>query len=184
MFYKTLKLLCIFSLFSLLLLNHENGIQAADGKPSAVDSLQKMIELNNRYSTADKNKDQLLLSMGQTAMQMEIAIEEFNKKTEYKNICHLRIVKSANFGDFVSYDGYHFKKILKDYPKSQYADDAAYELIYVIPDEYNYKDLRDEKNKLELFLQKYPQSNLKNKAKKRYAWIVEYLKKGEQPIID
>jgi hypothetical protein len=192
MFLKFFKLFIAFTTISILLINCDNRPEANDKVSQDVafknmkeaDDLEKIIALYNQYIGDADNKDKLLLSMGQIAMKMKISIEEFNKKKDYKNICHLRIVRSANFGYFVSYDGYHFEKILNDYPNSEFAADAEYSLIYIVPDEYNYKNLDDEKNKLELFLKKYPESNLKNNAKKRYDWIVDYLKNGGQSIVD
>jgi hypothetical protein len=190
-FKKIFLFLLLFSVFSCFLAScdQKKQIETKSEKQNItsedntnVSNLKNIIDLNNQY-TNNKNPE-TLLSIGKLALKMKISIDDFNKNNDYKNICHLRIVKSANYGDFVSYDGYHFNKIINDYRESDLVDDAEYYLIYIIPDEYNYEDLSEEKDKLKSFIKKYPNSNLKDTATKRYKLINEYLKKGNQPIID
>lgn len=188
MFFKKILILLIFSIFFVFLISCEQKKQKINEisleNTTNIINLKKIIELNNQYIANKNDKDEMLFSIGQLALQIKTSIQDFSNNIDYKNICHLRIVKSENFGDFVSYDGYHFFKIINDHPDSDLVDDAEYNLIYIIPEVYNYDDLNDEKNKLELFLKKYPNSNLKDKANKRYNWLIEYLKNGEQSIID
>ena len=190
-FKKIFLFLLLFSIFSCFLTSCEQKkqIEAKSEKQNIasedntnVINLKNIIDLNNQY-TNNKNVE-TLLSIGKLALKMKISIDDFNKNNDYKNICHLRIVKSANFGDFVGYDGYHFNKIISDHPETDLVADAEYNLIYIVPEEYNYEDLNGEKDKLKLFIKKYPNSNLKDKATKRYKWISEDLKKGNQSIID
>ena len=115
---------------------------------------------------------------------MKVSIDEFKENSNYENICHLKIIKSANFGDFIGYGGYHFKKILDEYKNSKYVDDADFELIYSYKDEYNYSDVEETKRNLELFMNKYPYSNMLPEVKKRLKSISDYLKEGGQSIID
>jgi hypothetical protein len=132
-----------------------------------------------------KNPGKILLQMGALAEKMEVEPETYHKNPDYRNICHLKIVKSENFGDFPSYSGYHYYQILKKYPKSKIADDAAFALIYVITeDTYNFSDTRIEKKKLETFLQQYPTSNKAKEAKARIKEIEDALKNGQSPILD
>jgi TolA-binding protein len=157
-------------------------------KASNTVKLEQVIKLNALYIKAQKSNaalaDQILLKMGQIALDMEPSLEAFNQKREYRNICHLRIVKSANYGDFAAYDGYHFKKIIQNYPKSKLVDDAFYHLIYVSEDVNNYTDLKKEQQKLEDFIKKYPKSNLLERAKNRIEFIKNHLKNGGIRIID
>lgn len=145
---------------------------------------ENIIALNAEYLSASSKKDSILLSIGLSAMELKASLSEYRSDERFKNICHMKIVKSENFGDFISYDGFHFKKILKDYPKSNFVDDAEYYLIYIVPDEFNYDDLQLEKEKLDLFIKKYPKSNLYEKANKRLMWLIDYIKSGKQTIID
>jgi len=130
--------------------------------------------------------DKVLFEMGKLSNEKrEISLEQYKGNSDYKKICHLKSVKSANFGDFVSYDGYHFQKIIEKYPQSNLADDAAYALIYVITDDvYNYDDAKAERKKLLQFIKKYPKSNLADIAKKRVKSIDEDIKNGVPTIMD
>jgi len=127
----------------------------------------------------------LLMTMGEMAQKIEIDPETFQKDPQYKQQCHLKIVKSENFGDFVSYSGYHYTQLLKQYPESKLADDAAYALIYIITDDtYNFSDTRIEKKKLLDFLKQYPKSNKSTEAKARIKEIDEALTSGQSAILD
>jgi len=129
--------------------------------------------------------ERTLLQIAHLAQKIEVDPEEFTKNSNYRKLCHLRIVKSENFGDFVTYDGYHYRKILKEHSGSDLVDDAAYELIYVISeDTYNYEDIEREKEKLLQFLEKYPKSNRASDAKTRVSEIEEILKRGGPSIYD
>ena len=129
--------------------------------------------------------EKILLKMGRLAEKIDIEEKVYHNNSDYKNICHLKIVKSENFGDFPSYSGYHYYQILKKYPKSDLADDAAFALIYVITeDSYNFSDTRIEKKKLETFIKQYPDSNKVKEAKVRISEIDVQLKNGESPILD
>lgn len=132
-----------------------------------------------------QHPDKVLLEIAKLLMPIDISLEAYRQNNSYKKICHLKVVKSANFGDFVSYDGYHLKKIINTYPKSHLADDAEYKLINVIlSDEYNFHNVQKEKMKLLSFIKKYPKSNLKEKAKKRVETIEKNLKNGGSIIYD
>jgi len=136
-----------------------------------------------------KTPEKILLQMGKLAEKMSnetpLELEAYQKNTDYKNICHYKVVRSENFGDFPSYSGYHYSQILEKYPGSELADDAAFALIYVITEEtYNFSDTRVEKKKLETFLKRYPGSNKAKEAKARIREIDEQLKNGEPPILD
>jgi hypothetical protein len=150
----------------------------------------KSIKLCNSISVLQKDvsrteSPQSLMEMGNLASQIEIEPEIFRKDQKYKTLCHLKIVKSDNFGDFISYDGYHYQKILTDYPHSQLADDAAFALIYVITEDvYNFSDTRREKAKLLAFIKRYPKSNKLKEAKARIKEIDTALKNGDSPILD
>jgi len=126
----------------------------------------------------------LLLEIGKLASQMEISLEAYQKDNNYRTIAHLKIVKSDNYGDFVAYDGYHFKQIIKKYPHSNLVDDAKYYLIYLSDDVNNYTDLNEEKTKLEAFIKKYPKSNLLTQAKERIEFIENSIKSGAPAILD
>ena len=109
-----------------------------------------------------------LLKQGQYCAQLEPTAAVFKHHPRYQTLCHLRIVQSANYGDFPSYDGYHFKQILDAYPTSKSVDDAAYALIYVITeDTHNYEDPKEEQRKLRTFVKRYPRSRHKTEALKR-----------------
>ena len=95
------------------------------------------------------------------------------------------MIKSENFGDFVSYDGYHYQQLINKYPNSPLVDDAAYKLISVIDTEsYNYEDIEEQKDKLEAFTKKYPKSNLYKEAKEKINSIEKILKSGGPAIYD
>ena len=146
--------------------------------------VKKVVELDSTLSSS-QHPDKVLLKIAKLVKQIDIDLEAYSKNKNYKKICHLRVVKSANFGDFASYDGYHLKEIINTYPKSNLADDAAYELIDVIlSDEYNFHDMQEEKRKLLSFIKKYPKSNLKKKAKERVEAIEKVLKNGGPAIYD
>jgi len=126
----------------------------------------------------------LLLKMGELASKMEVALEAYRQNSDYTKVCHLRIIKSDNYGDFIAYDGYHYRQIVKKFPQSDLIDDAKYHLIYISDEVNNYSDLNVEKTKLEAFIKSYPKSNLRTKAKKRITFIEEYLQRGGMSIID
>ena len=158
---------------------------AQESKSTIDPACKKIAELQKTLKSSSE-PDKVLLRMGKIANEVQdVSLDQFRKNSDYKNICHLKIVKSANFGDFTSYDGYHFNKILEKYPRSKLADDAAYELIYVINDDvYNYSDAKTERKKLLQFVKKYPHSNLAKTAKKRIKAIDYDIKHGVQTIID
>ena len=146
--------------------------------------VEKVVALNNSLSNS-QHPDKVLLEIARLLMPTDISLETYRQNDNYKEICHLKVVKSANFGDFVSYDGYHLKKIIKTYPESNLADDAEYELISVIlSDEYNFHDVLEEKTKLLNFIKKYPKSNLRKKAEERVKTIEIDLKNGGSAIYD
>ncbi|KIM13099.1 MAG: hypothetical protein KU38_02440 [Sulfurovum sp. FS08-3] len=143
---------------------------------------QNIIELQKRYDNTPS--PQLLLAIGEMASKLEVSLDEYEKDTLLATSCHLKVVKSANYGDFASYDGYHFKKLLLEYPQSDLVDDATYHLIYISDDVNNFTDLTVEKAKLQKFIKDYPKSNLAPKAKKRIAFITQHIKKGGESILD
>jgi len=136
-------------------------------------------QLESKLSSS-KNPAKLLLRMGKLAETIEkktpLELDDYQKNPDYKNICHYKIVRSENFGDFPSYSGYHYFQILKQYPDSDLVDDAAFALIYVITEEaYNYSSTCIEEEKLKAFLKQYPKSNKAKEAKER---IREIIKEG------
>ena len=158
---------------------------AQESKNTIDPACKKIVELQKTLKSSSE-PDKVLFRMGKIANEVQdVSPDQFRKNSDYKNICHLKIIKSANFGDFTSYDGYHFKKILEKYPRSKLADDAAYELIYVINDDvYNYSDTRIERKKLLQFVKKYPNSNLAKTAEKRIKAIDYDIEHGVPTIMD
>ena len=146
--------------------------------------VKKVVALDSSLSNS-QHPDKVLLEIAKLLIPIDISPEEYRQNEKYKEVCHLKVVKSANFGNFVSYDGYHLKKIINTYPKSNLADDAEYELVSVIlSDEYNYHNAREEKIKLSNFIKKYPKSNLRKKAEERIETIEKDLKNGGSGIYD
>lgn len=146
--------------------------------------IKKVVVLDSSLSNS-QHPDKVLLEIAKLLMPIDISLEEYRQNENYKEICHFKVVKSANFGDFVSYDGYHLKKIINTYPESNLADDAEYELINVIlSDKYNFHDVQEEKTKLLNFIKKYPKSNLRKKAEERVETIEKDLKNGGSTIYD
>ncbi len=128
---------------------------------------------------------QMLYALGEVCKRVEIDTKRFKTDKRFGEFCHIHMVKSDNFGDFPTYSGYHFKQILTYYPDSHFSDKAAYALIYLIDQEvYNFDDVRQEMQKLEKFIQAYPQSALRLRAQKRIAKIKTDLKNGVLPILD
>ena len=167
---------------SLLLLSIT--IYATTATVDAHSSCADIATLEKRLTQSEK-PEKLLLQMGAAAEKMDVEMKVYRQNPDYKNICHLKIVKSENFGNFPSYSGYHYYQILEKYPKSDLADDAAFALIYVITeDTYNFSDTCIEKKKLETFLKQYPDSNKAEEAKARIEEIDVQLKNGEPPILD
>ena len=192
---KAIKTLGILSgiLFGLLLCSCAHKKQATSGptdtrgitSEQTASPLKTLTNITKLYESFAANGDpHVLLDIARKCQAMKVTLQQFHRVAEFGTVCHLRIVKSENFGDFVAYDGYHFKKILEDFPDSDLVDDAMYHLIYVLPEEYNFADLADEKKKLEAFLAAHPDSNLREKATKRHTILDEYLKQGAQPILD
>ncbi len=147
------------------------------------------LALYEKAHEQSKEPAKVLFQLGKLAEEVEkkapVEIEAYKKDPNYKNICHYKIVRSENFGDFPSYSGYHYFQILKQYPDSDLVDDAAFALIYVITeDTYNFSDTRIEKGKLEQFLEHYPKSNKAKEARTRIREIEDALKNGEPPILD
>ncbi|EPG64670.1 tetratricopeptide repeat protein [Leptospira wolffii] len=149
-------------------------------------TIQKIDKLNSLLLEEENSKefDRLLLEMGKLLLNVDISISDYKKDLKYRNVYQLSIIKSANYGNFVGYTGYHFKKIISDYPNSEFLDDAEYYLIYSLPEEYNYDNLKEEKGKLEGFLKKYPDSNLSGTVRKRIKWLRSYIKNGQNWIVD
>ena len=109
-----------------------------------------------------------LLKLGQFCAGLEPELVEWKAHPAYRRQCHIRVVRSANYGDFPAYDGYHFKQILRDYPGTPAAEEAAYALIYVITDiTHNYSDPREEQRKLRTFLKRYPRTRHRKAIEKR-----------------
>ena len=92
-----------------------------------VSACQKITSLDGLYAIA-KNEPKLgakiLLSIGTLAMKMGVSLEAYQKQPQMQSICHLKVVKSANYGDFTAYDGYHFRELIKHFPNSNLIDDA------------------------------------------------------------
>ena len=169
-------------LFGPLFLSFAGEVQP--GEKNSAAPCKKVADLAQVISK-QPHPERTLLQIAHLAQKIEVNPEEFAKNSCYQEICRLRIVKSENFGDFVTYDGYHYRKILKEHTGSDLADDAAYELIYVISgDTYNYEDIEKEKEKLLQFLGKYPKSNKASEAKMRANEIKEILLRGEPAIYD
>jgi len=146
--------------------------------------LQRVVKLQSDLN-GTLHRDQLLYDIGESVQKMDLSLVEYAQKSDYKNICHLKMVKSENFGDFVSYDGYHYRQLIQHYPQSTLADDASYRLIYVIStDTYNYHDTEVERNKLQLFVDKYPKSNFYKEAKERMNVLEDIAKSGGSTIVD
>jgi hypothetical protein len=157
----------------------------ADNQPKSNEGLCAEVASLHQKAKGGRSTADVLMAMGDAANTIDIEPKVYLKEPKYKDICHLKIVKSENFGDFVSYDGYHYKQIIKHHPQSSQADDAAYELIYIVDaDRYNYADIEEEKKKLEAFIKKYPKSNKLKKAKARIKEIDAALKNGDSPILD
>ena len=146
--------------------------------------VKKVAALDSSLSSS-QHPDKVLLEIAKLIMPVDISLEEYRQNENYKELCHLKVVKSANFGDFISYDGYHLNKIINTYPKSNIADDAEYALISIIlGEEYNFYDVLEEKTKLLSFIKKYPKSNLRKEAEKRVETIEKDLKNGGSVIYD
>ncbi len=166
-------------LFTLMSFGKEMQEKSADNP-----IVKQVVALDSSLSNS-QYPDKVLLEIAKLLMPIDISLEEYKQNENYKEVCHLKVVKSANFGDFISYDGYHLKKIINTYPKSNLADDAEYELISVILSEkYNFHDVLEEKRKLLNFIKKYPKSNLRKKAEERVETIEKDLKNGGLEIYD
>ncbi len=62
------------------------------------------------------------------------------------------------------YKGIDFKRIISDYPKSNYADDCAYEFLLESRNfdwEGDYRDMLPRIDRCKKFLESYPESNLR-----------------------
>ena len=46
--------------------------------------------------------------MSTNGLGQDTAVNEYNKSSNSKNICHMKIIKSENFGDFIGSDRYHY----------------------------------------------------------------------------
>ena len=148
-------------------------------------TLCKKVTLLSTKIKNSSSPDKVLYEIGKLAQKLEPTVEEYKKNSDLKDICHLKVVKSENFGDFVSYDGYHYQQLILNHPQSNLADDASYQLIYVISEDvYNFADMKVEKERLEAFVKKYPKSNLHKEAKERIKSIERDLKSGISAIMD
>ena len=147
--------------------------------------LNNIVNMDNQFKSSNVNlrKDCLLYNMGESIMDLNISLNEFNNNDKYKNICHLRILNPSVTNTLTCYDGYHFKLLLTAYPDSYYITDAAYYLTYIIPDNFNYRDLHYESIKLLEYITTYPGSRYYEAAKQRYELVIEYLKSGSNSII-
>jgi hypothetical protein len=181
-----MKKTILFPLAAILLLTTGVITQSLADKQSEVSKgLCAEVAFLQQRTKGNHYAADLLMTMGDMAKMIDIEPKIYLKDTKYRDICHLKIVKSANFGDFVSYDGYHYKQIIKHYPQSSQADNAAYELIYIVDkDQYNYADTGEEKRELEAFVKKYPKSDKRKEAKARIKEIDTALKNGGSPILD
>jgi hypothetical protein len=163
-------------------------IFAQSNPPSPDTPCANIARLGAKLSQS-KHPANILLHMGKLSEKISDEtppeLSAFQTNPDYKNICHYKIIHSENFGDFPSYDGWHYQQILKKYPHSELADDAAYALVYIImEDTYNFSDVRIEKKKLNAFLRQYPLSNKAKEAKTRIRAIDKALASGEPPILD
>jgi len=146
--------------------------------------LDRVMKLQAHLKSAS-DPDQTLYDMGGFAQEMDVSLKEYAKQSAYRDVCHLKVIKSENFGDFISYDGYHYRQLISKYPNSPLVDDASYRLIYVIDsDSYNYEDLEVQKDKLEAFIKQFPKSNLYKEAKEKINAIEQTLKSGGPAIYD
>ncbi|MDH5432687.1 MAG: hypothetical protein OEY19_01990 [Gammaproteobacteria bacterium] len=181
-------------IIAVLLTIHNSGISAAEKPANVLEEIvnskeheyDKALLLHDLLNSKPVNIPEaaILLALGQTASNLEISLQEFSVEQAISQDLHMKIVHSENFGDFVSYDGYHFQQIIKKHPKSDLVDDAEYELIYVLPDSHNYWDLKVEKKALEAFLKKHPKTNLLNEVTERIKFIADYLDSGGWEIVD
>ncbi len=173
----------ITNIATILLIGLTSSILASEATYEI--SICDEVALLEKAITQDSSSASILMVMGNLSQRVEVELEELQKYQERQQACHLKVVKSENFGDFVSYNGYHYKEILKNYPKSNLADNATYRLIYVIDqDRYNYADIKLEKVKLQQFIKIYPKSNLLKEAQSRVKEIEEHLKNGGEEIMD
>ena len=87
---------------------------------SVISDYEKIIKLNEffEFNSNGDIADKILIEIGKIALKMEVTINEYNENLNLKNICHMKIGESGNYGDFIGYDGYHFKKILSEYNNS------------------------------------------------------------------
>jgi len=173
----------IVPLFLICILGFAEGNEGENGINSSV--CREITALESKLHSSSK-QDKVLFELGKISSKIpEVSIEQYKKNKDYKTICHLKIVKSENFGDFTSYNGYHFQTIIDKYPQSNFADDAAYALIYIITDDvYNFDDAKVEREKLLQFIKTYPKSNLINTATKRVKAIDYDIKHGVPTIMD
>lgn len=147
--------------------------------------LRNIIYMDNQYHSTNvyPQKDYLLYNIGKSIMNLDISVTEFIDNTNYKTVCHLRIAYPSGTNKFIIYDGYHFKKLLTEYPGSYYITNAAYYLTGIIPETQNFRDLYYERNRLLEYMTMYPDSENYTNAKTRYNSINEYLDAGGNHII-
>lgn len=146
-------------------------------------SLDEVILLKSQLSEKSNYSDSLLFELGKKLSTIKISIDDYNNNEIYKEL-KMKIVRSENFGDYITYGGFHFQVITNDFSDTELADDAAFELIYIPPDIHNYDDIRATKDKLEEFLKKYPSTNLKNTAMERISDLTKQIESGAQTIYD
>jgi hypothetical protein len=170
-------------IIAMLVLGFGSMVFAGDG----AETLALCGEMANleKHLSSNPHAPDLLMVMADLAQKIKIKPKTFSQDTRYQKECGLKYVHSDNFGDFVTYSGVHYNRIIRQYPQSDLADDAAYELIHVIAeDTHNHSDIRIEKKKLLAFLKHYPKSNKREEAQARIHEIDTALKNGEPPIID
>jgi len=142
-------------------------------EPMNIKTLNELSEVNKTFPSAAN-----LYNLGNYCYQAEIKIEDFIKERNFKFICHIKIINSENYGDYLKYDGYHFKKLLKMYPQSEFSDRAEYILVDIKSEGDDFTDLKILKNNLEKFIKKYPKSDLVESAQKRIDLIRNEIEQG------
>ena len=179
-FFFTISLLLSLSLIINLI-----SCKKIESTKSTIDKseIEKTVNSFIEKGRLDKKDPDTLFKIGNYLNNIEIDVNVYRKDLKFYQKYNFELVDSENYGEFISYNGFHFKKIIIEFPESEFLDDCIYSMHFIENDRKDFIDLKKEKKFLSKFLIKYPNTNLKENIENKLKLIEEEIKSGND-IID
>ncbi|TGL55470.1 hypothetical protein EHQ58_18485 [Leptospira ognonensis] len=177
--------LAIILLFSPFIIINTISCNKTESTKSGIDKSEIEKTVNSFIGKArleEKDPD-TLFKIGNYLNNIEIDVNDYRKDLKFYQKYNFELIESENFGESISYNGFHFKKIIIEFPESEFLDDCIYLMHFIENDKKDFIDLKKEKKFLSKFLIKYPNTNLKENIENKLIAIEKEIKSGND-IID